>query len=86
MENQDQKPPSMFRMVKSFTSELAKWLKEGAPNVTTEEYAERLDTCHGCEFLNKASMRCKACGCLLEHKAKWSTADCPKKKWPNVNR
>ena len=27
-------------------------------------------------------MRCGSCGCLLEHKAKWKTADCPMSKWP----
>lgn len=81
MENQDQTPPSIFRMVKSFTKELGKWIKEGAPNVTPEQYAARLDVCNTCDLLKKESMRCGACGCLLEHKAKWSTADCPKNKW-----
>ena len=30
-------------------------------------------------------MRCGKCGCLLEHKAKWKTADCPDNKWPKQN-
>ena len=29
-------------------------------------------------------MRCGSCGCLLEHKARWKTSDCPltPSKWP----
>jgi hypothetical protein len=38
-----------------------------------------------CPHLIKKSMRCGVCGCLLEHKAKWKTADCPKNKWPKQN-
>ena len=75
------KPPSFFQMAKSFTKDLAKYVKEGAPNVTPKDYEKRLDTCRSCEFLIEKSMRCGACGCLLEHKAKWKTADCPKEKW-----
>lgn len=81
-QNNEQKPPSLFKMMKTFTKELTTWIKEGAPNVTPESYATRLDICSGCEHINKKSMRCMACGCLLEHKAKWRTTDCPKKKWP----
>tara|TARA_R100000030_G_scaffold58753_1_gene44140 strand:+ start:1332 stop:1439 length:108 start_codon:yes stop_codon:yes gene_type:complete len=29
--------------------------------------------------------RCGACGCLVEHKAKWKTTDCPKGKWKPQN-
>ena len=85
MSQNQQKPPSIFTMMKTFTNELGKWIKEGAPNVSPEDYAERLDVCSTCEHLLKASMRCGACGCLLEHKAKWRTTDCPKKKWPKQN-
>ena len=85
MSHQNQKPPSIFRMMKSFTKDLAKYIKEGAPNISPEEYATRLDICNGCEHLKKASMRCGKCGCLLEHKAKWKTADCPDNRWPKQN-
>jgi len=82
MANEENLYPSILKMVKSFTKDLSKYIKEGAKNVTAMEYAVRLDTCNACEFLKKASMRCGKCGCLLEHKAKWSTADCPENKWP----
>jgi len=81
MTNEENSSPTIFTMVKSFTKDLATYIKQGAPNVTPDAYAIRLDTCNACEFLNKKSMRCNACGCKLEHKAKWKTADCPKNKW-----
>jgi len=82
MNQNEQKPPSIVTMMKSFTRDLAKYIKEGAPNVTPESYATRLDICRGCEYFKKSSARCGKCGCLLEHKAKWRTADCPANKWP----
>ena len=75
------KPPSFLQMAKNFTKELATYVKNGAPNVTEEDYQARLDTCKECEFLIEKTMRCGACGCLLEHKAKWKTTTCPKDKW-----
>tara|TARA_R110002020_G_scaffold118530_2_gene270809 strand:+ start:297 stop:584 length:288 start_codon:yes stop_codon:yes gene_type:complete len=88
MEQEDkyQKPPSMFEMVKTFGKELTKYIKEGAPNVTPTEYVERLKECGTCEHLIKKSMRCGLCGCLLQHKAKWSTTDCPDKpsRWKPI--
>lgn len=82
MSQNQQKPPSIFKMMRTFTKELAEYIKQGAPNVTSESYAKRLDICSGCEHLIKESMRCGSCGCLLEHKAKWKTTTCPEKKWP----
>ena len=69
--------PSMFQMVKSFSKELVNYIKEGAPNVTTEDYADRLDVCNNCPNIIKQSMRCKLCGCTMQQKAKWKTSVCP---------
>jgi hypothetical protein len=72
-----QKPPSAFQMVKNFSKELTKYVKAGAPNVTPESYAKRLDACSKCPHLKEKHMRCGLCGCMLEHKAKWRTSSCP---------
>ena len=79
-----QKLPSFFQMAKNFAVELKKYVAEGAPNVTLINYHKRLAACEGCDDLIKDRMRCGLCGCLIEHKAKWKTADCPAKpsKWP----
>tara|TARA_R100001594_G_C4028169_1_gene260701 strand:- start:864 stop:1160 length:297 start_codon:yes stop_codon:yes gene_type:complete len=82
MSNNENQGPSLFKMIRQFGSELTKYIKEGAPNVTPTDYARRLDICMSCEYLKKSAMRCGKCGCLLEHKAKWKTSDCPEEKWP----
>lgn len=82
MSHEQQKPPSIFKMMKTFTKELTNYIKSGAKNVSPEDYAIRLDICSGCEHLKKQSMRCNKCGCLLEHKAKWKSSDCPDNRWP----
>ncbi len=44
---------SMFDMVKNFAKETIEYAKQGAPNVSTEDYQERLETCGGCEHLKE---------------------------------
>lgn len=72
--------PSLLRMLKNFSKELVKFAKEGAPVVSKQEYKDRIKTCHGCENLLR-SKRCGLCGCIVEQKAKWATADCPDGRW-----
>ena len=81
------KTPTMFEMLKNFTSELTTYVKNGSPNVTEENYINRLKACQRCEHLNIKLMRCKVCGCLIEHKAKWKTTTCPDKppRWAKEN-
>ena len=76
--------PSLFKMIRNFSKEMVKYIKEGTPNVTMKDYANRLDICQKCPSYIKSSARCGECGCLLEHKAKWQTAECPLEKWPKV--
>ena len=73
------KPPSMLQMLRSFSKDLVTYVAQGAPNVSREDYADRLDVCNACEHLKKEHMRCGLCGCLLQHKARWKTTDCPDK-------
>tara|TARA_R110000787_G_scaffold283427_1_gene396193 strand:- start:1278 stop:1601 length:324 start_codon:yes stop_codon:yes gene_type:complete len=77
MSEEKNKLPSAFSMVKSFAKDIGKYVKEGAPNVSEESYAKRLEACGKCPFLIKEKMRCGKCGCLVEHKAKWKTTTCP---------
>tara|TARA_R110002012_G_scaffold24556_8_gene81975 strand:- start:5294 stop:5911 length:618 start_codon:yes stop_codon:yes gene_type:complete len=73
------KPPSIFKMAANFAKDLTKYIKEGAPNVTHDQYVKRLETCKKCPHLMEEKMRCGLCGCLMEHKAKWRTTTCPDK-------
>ncbi len=75
------KLPSIWDMTKSFSKDLAKYVAEGAPNVSNQDYIERLSDCNSCEHIIRDKMRCGKCGCLIEHKAKWKTTTCPINKW-----
>lgn len=75
------KPPNVFKMMKSFSKDLSKYVLAGAPNCSKEDYKERLLTCDACPHLMRHLMRCGKCGCLVEHKAKWKTTTCPDGKW-----
>lgn len=47
------------------------------PNVSEQDYQDRLDTCFKCEHFLEKLNRCGKCGCLVEFKAKWKTTKCP---------
>ena len=70
-------PPSFFTMAKNFAKAAGKHVANGMKAVSQEVYMERLDACNKCPFLVKDQKRCGKCGCMLEHKAKWESADCP---------
>tara|TARA_B100002019_G_C21268427_1_gene600767 strand:+ start:3066 stop:3419 length:354 start_codon:yes stop_codon:yes gene_type:complete len=84
MMSEQKKPPSMGQMLKNFASEVVEYAKAGAPHVSEKQYNYRLKTCSECPSLKTESMRCGECGCMVEHKAKWATSNCPSKKWPQV--
>tara|TARA_R100001460_G_scaffold25459_2_gene51199 strand:- start:822 stop:1052 length:231 start_codon:yes stop_codon:yes gene_type:complete len=43
------------------------------------KYMQRLSVCYPCD--DRDGGYCDICGCLLKLKAKWSTENCPEKKW-----
>lgn len=62
------------------------------PNVTTEQYNERLNKCSNCIWNVSKGTRnyCKECGCPknrfwfwseLKTKAKYKHSECPRKRW-----
>ena len=85
--NKTPKYPSMWKMIASFTMSLVDHIKSGSSVVSASEYAERLRTCKACPHLNRVDFRCGKCGCLLEHKAKWTSASCPDdpKRWDSTD-
>ena len=82
--SEQKKQPSMGQMLKNFASEVVEYAKAGAPHVSEKQYNYRLKTCNECPSLKRESMRCGECGCMIEHKAKWATSNCPSKKLPQV--
>jgi len=78
--------PSIYKMVKGFVEEAIEYAKQGAPHVTAKQYEDRLKACYSCENFKKDVERCGLCGCLVEHKAKWATSNCPDdpKRWEKL--
>ena len=76
----------MLQMIKTFAKEVALYAKSGALNVTSKQYRKRLEACSSCPNLREEVMRCGLCGCLVEHKAKWQTSQCPDKpqRWDKI--
>ena len=54
---------------------------EGFPNVSQEEYEQRMLMCNSCEFLNKKNSTCNVCGCAVEYKGRMETERCPENRW-----
>ena len=79
------KPPSFLEMAKNFTKAAGKHIANGMKSVSQEVYIDRLDACNKCPFLVEEQKRCGKCGCILEHKAKWETSECPDtpSRWEN---
>ena len=76
---------NIFKLVQQFTGELYKYIKEGAPNVSVDEYEERIKTCNECPFISE-KFTCNKCGCNMVTKAKWATSDCPVDKWKKIEK
>lgn len=74
------KSPTLLKMVKNFAKDLSKFTKAGAPVVDRFRYEDRVSTCLSCEHLIR-NKRCGLCGCVVEVKAAWATAECPDGKW-----
>jgi len=49
--------------------------------VSAEIADTRLSICKECIHYSKEENRCRHCGCFLEHKTKFSQANCPINKW-----
>ena len=60
----DEKMPSLWQMAKSFSRDITKYIANGSPNVSEEDYTARLSDCNSCEHLVRDRMRCGKCGCL----------------------
>lgn len=74
------KLPSLLTMAGNFSKALASHVATGAKKVGLNVMENRLATCSVCPL--RKDSRCSACGCDLETKATWLSAECPVGKWP----
>jgi hypothetical protein len=73
----ENKTPSIFKMIANFAKSSAEYVAAGMPSVTPEQYEKRIKACHECPNLVEKSKQCGLCGCYVETKASWRTSNCP---------
>ena len=56
-------------------------IASGQSGVTDAEIVERMDTCRSCAMYDDQQNRCNACGCFLNAKALFRSAECDLGKW-----
>jgi len=81
---------NIFKLTLQFAVEAAKYIKKGQPNVTPDQYEERLKICNTCPEKKEGTHNdiCGICGCKIALKAKWATTKCPDKpeRWPEIKK
>ena len=81
---------NIFKLTLQFATEAAKYIKKGQPNVTADQYEQRLRICDECpnKKIGTHNDTCGLCGCKIAVKAKWATTECPDKppRWPEVKK
>lgn len=84
-ENTQQYPslPEQGKNLAKFTFDVVKQVmnKQEAMFVSPEIRNQRMEICKKCEYYDDRQVRCRHCGCFLEHKVKFSIDSCPLKKW-----
>jgi len=94
MLEKEKKLPSTSQMVRNIAVDHWKSLKafmKGKHVIVPQEVVEeRWEICKGCPFLkydetnpdtNKVDGRCTECGCFMNVKTHYATAECPKGYW-----
>jgi hypothetical protein len=76
--------PPRKSLLTQFVRAWWRYLRAGAPRVTTAERRQRLAICQTCPHYQSrgALSTCRACGCFARLKARWQTEHCPLSKWP----
>ena len=86
--------PSMFKMGRNLVKDTWTGMKAKSKGynwmVSAEKANERLEICRQCQFFKYdkvnpetgvADGRCLKCGCFMNVKAHWASAECPIGKW-----
>ena len=77
--------PSLRKQTENVGSLLANqvmaMLEDGSLFADDFEQKRRFDICLPCEHYTPIRKRCKACGCFIEQKVKFTASSCPIGKW-----
>ncbi|MFN0053807.1 MAG: DUF6171 family protein [Planctomycetales bacterium] len=66
----------------NFAEALAAFASLQDPELTVEQYEERLTVCDGCE--HRQVVACRLCGCNLPYVARSKTSQCPAGLWSGI--
>jgi hypothetical protein len=75
--------PEQGKNLAKFTFDvMKKALQSGEALMVSNEIKEqRLTICRSCEYYDASQVRCKHCGCFLEHKTSFALDSCPIDRW-----
>ena len=99
MLGEENKLPPASQMIRNIAVDHWRSLQDwiiGSQIITSQEEAERRwEICKGCPFLkydetnpdtNKKDGRCTECGCFMNVKTHYATAECPKGYWKKFEK
>ena len=72
--------PGLVTKAFNFMKASAEYVKSGMENLDAKDYNVRLKICQDCPFRKDST--CTKCGCFINVKAQWKSADCPDNRWP----
>jgi hypothetical protein len=74
--------PEQGKNLAKFAFEVVKNAMQSEALFVSDEVREsRLEMCRSCEYYDDSQIRCRHCGCFLEHKARFALDSCPIDKW-----
>lgn len=83
----------IIQKITTFLKSLFFHIYAGFPKSTQQEINYRFEICtNGCEMYNTKDSTCMMCGCninnrkIFMNKLAWADQECPKGKWPKIER
>jgi hypothetical protein len=75
--------PEQGKNLARFTFDIVKQVIQNNESmfVSPETREARMAICKQCEYYDDRQVRCRHCGCFLEHKVKFAIDSCPLQKW-----
>jgi hypothetical protein len=74
--------PEQGKNLAKFAFEVVKSAMQSEALFVSDEVREqRLAICRVCSYYDETQVRCKHCGCMLEHKARFALDSCPIDSW-----
>ena len=77
--------PPLRQRIRNLAGSMAEWAKDGFKLARSKQVQSRKAVCEGCDQFDRASKRCRRCGCgvqgVVALKPYLRSAKCPLDKW-----